>query len=225
MSAGANVIQGCKYREDLLYSYERNLWFEVRDGSISRLGLLPITQALFGKIRRIKLKGEGTVIEPEGVLFMIEGRKFLGNVHSPIGLRILRVNEGVSDNPHRLQIGDYEDGWIYEAEVLDRGSISSLQKWDEISDRVAEDSKRRGLMCFDHVPDHVYAAIGVDCAQVLMVLSDMINSIPPGEVVHVVAEYSPGSDEQLRQWSEFTGNVVLDFRIEQKLAHVLIKKT
>lgn len=217
------VINGCKIRKDMLYSYENHLWFEPLSNSHYRIGLLPTTQHHFGKIRYLRLKDPGIVIESGKPLMMLEARRFMGHVHSPLTVRIHGRNDQLSEEPHVAQEDPFGRGWVYEVEVLDEFH-GVLEGWESVAKKVAEDAEKKGLICFEHVPDYVYAAIGIECSQVVMVLSDRLRDIPSGGILHVIAEYDPGSEEQLKAWAELTGNVLLDFRKEKKLAHALIRK-
>jgi len=217
-------VNGCSFREDVYYYVDENLWFEPMHTGFFRVGILPTTQTTYGKIKEIKLKQVGAIVEERRSLALIEARRFLGHIYSPFKVVIKQVNPFIAEKPHVAQERPYADGWLYVVEDIENNAYSKLQKWDEAREKLESEVIKKGVMCFSVVPDYVYAAIGIDCSQVVMILSDKISEIPIDAVLHVVADYDEGAEIQLNNWANITGNEILDFRLEKKIAHALIRR-
>lgn len=218
-------INGCRFRKDILYRPEEHEWAEEIDGGRYRLGVLPTTQATMGKITRTWLKERGVRIDAGRPMATLEAKRFMGHLNAPFTLEIIERNERLHERPSILQEDPYGDGWLYIVRPEDSGEVSkSLKTWSEVRDKLEEEVRRRGIMCFRVAPDYVYAALGIECSQVVMVLSDKVAEIPVGSTLHIIAEYDRDAEAALRSWGVATGNEVLDFRIEKKVAHALVRR-
>ncbi|MCS7146119.1 MAG: hypothetical protein RMJ28_05520 [Nitrososphaerota archaeon] len=217
-------FRGCLFSESDLYFLEEMLWLRPKANKTLLLGVLPITQTLWGKITSIKAKKPGEEVAANRAICFIESRRFTGNVRAPFELRIERINSRIVAEPWKMQEGPGESAWLCEVTALKEGYMSRLRSWSEVRDDVRRMIEERGIVCFKHVPDYVHAAVGIDCSQLLMVLSDRLEGMPEGSVIHIVADYNVGAEKDLERWSQVTGNEVLDFRVEKRLAHALIRR-
>lgn len=217
-------IQACGFSSENLYFLEELLWLRPIQDSVFRVGILPITQKLWGKISSVRVKEPGVEVEANRAICLIESRRFLGNVRAPFDLRIERVNAEAVKQPWILQRGFGEASWLYEVTALKNDYSVKLKSWEEIREEVEKIISEKGIVCFREVPDYVHAAIGIDCSQLLMVLSDKLEGLPDGSIIHIVADYNEGAEKDLEKWSRITGNEVLDFRVEKRIAHALIRR-
>ncbi|MEM0481318.1 MAG: hypothetical protein QXM16_00295 [Nitrososphaerota archaeon] len=215
---------GCSFSSNNLYFLDEMLWMSPIQDRVFRVGILPITQALWGKITSVRVKPPGEEVAANRALCLIESRRFLGNIRAPFDLRIERLNMEAVERPWILQRGFGEAAWLCEVAALKGDYLAKLKRWSEIREEVEKMISERGIVCFREVPDYVHAAIGIDCSQLLMVLSDKLEGVPEGSIIHVVADYNEGAERDLEKWSQITGNEVLDFRVEKKLAHALIRR-
>jgi len=217
-------IYGCIFRRDDLYSLEDMLWFRRLPSGTLLAGLLHLTQALWGKISVIRPKPPCTLVEEGRALFFVEARRYVGNVRSPFRVRVLKVNPEAEKRPWAMQRGPDEDSWVCEVALEEPGHLARLKGWDRVREEVRRLIGERGVVCFREVPDYVHAAVGIECSQLLMVLADRLEGLPEGALIHVLADYNPGAEKDLEKWSLVTGNEVVDFRVEGRLAHALIRK-
>ncbi len=217
-------IRGCGFSSESFYFLEEMLWLSPIRGRVFRVGILPITQTLWGKITSVRVKQPGEEVAANRALCLIESRRFLGNIRAPFDLRIERLNTEAVERPWILQRGFGEAAWLYEVAALRDDCLTKLKRWSEVRDEVERMISEKGIVCFREVPDYVHAAIGIDCSQLLMVLSDRLEGLPEGSIIHIVADYNEGAERDLEKWSRITGNEVLDFRVEKKLAHALIRR-
>lgn len=217
-------LNGCTFSDSDLYFLEEMLWLRQTGAKSLLIGILPITQTLWGKIKSIKPKQPGEIIHGGRALCFIESRRYMGNIRAPFDLQIQRVNQTSVERPWTLQTSQGEYGWLCEVTALTDDFLDRLTRWADIHAEVKKIVNERGVICFKEVPDYVYAAVGIDCSQLLMVLSDKLEGMPEGSIIHVVADYNEGAERDLEKWSKVTGNEVLDFRVEKRLAHALIRR-
>src|SRR2546427_212241 len=67
------------------------------------------------------------------------------------------------------------------------------------------------------------AAIGIECAAILVKLNELLTQVRVGEVVHLVTD-DPTSPIEMVRWSDQTGQPVIDERREGNLFHFLVRK-
>ncbi|MCS7117866.1 MAG: hypothetical protein NZ957_03670 [Thaumarchaeota archaeon] len=219
----ALVVNGCTLIKKALYDPGNESWYVDEDG-VLKLGLLPTTQFKWGKITTIIPKPVGTVVEEGRSLAFIEAKKFVGHVTANFKVEIVEVNAELSNTPHLPQSDPYGRGWIARLKPLGGNYLERLKPFNEVAEALLGEIKGRGIVCFKEVPDIVMAAIGVECSQALIVLSDAIKQVPSGQVIHLVAEADEGSEREVRSWSRITGNQILEFIMEGRLAHALIRR-
>jgi len=69
----------------------------------------------------------------------------------------------------------------------------------------------------------------MECSQLIIILSDIMSQFPLNSIIHIVADYNPGSEHELLEWEKVTGHKVLEVFIEKittkGLIHGLIQKT
>jgi TusA-related sulfurtransferase len=79
------------------------------------------------------------------------------------------------------------------------------------------------VRCFQAYPDYELWEIGVECAAVLVKLSELMQRCAVGEVVHVVSD-DPTADIEMVRWSDQSGQAVLESRPEGNLMHFIVRK-
>ncbi len=218
-------LAGCTFPRDAYYFLESFLWLsEIGVGRL-RVGVLQVTQTLWGKIVSIRPKPAGSTVEAGRSICFVESRRFMGHLAAPFSLRIDEVNRAVAENPALLQRPPREDNWLCSVSPLEGGYADRLMSWEEARSVLEEMISSRGIVCFDEPPDYVYAALGIDCSQLLMVLSDKIEEYPRGALIHVVADYNQGAERDLEKWGEITGNEVLGYRVMGRIIHALVRSS
>lgn len=222
-------LYGCYLPLDYMYDIENTVWIRLLNDNLCELGLLPVTQVTMGKIKDLKVKSAGSIIQRGQPLLSIEARKFLGYVYSPFTGVIENVNQFVINEPWRAQTIDYKNNWILKMKLQDPNELSHVSN-STIAIKYFEDFiKRHNIVCFKIPPDYVYPAIGIECSQLIITLSDIMNQFPLNSTIHIVADYNPGSERELLEWEKVTGHKVLEIFIEKintkGLIHGLIQKT
>ncbi|MEN3047839.1 MAG: hypothetical protein ABDH63_03550 [Candidatus Caldarchaeales archaeon] len=217
------VVNGCALPRRALYDLENESWY-MEEGDIMTVGVLPTTQTKWGKVTSVRPKPPGTVVEEGRSIAFVEAKKFVGHVNARFRAEVVDANRELLEVPHLCQSDPYNRGWIAKLRPLEAGYRERLRTFGEVAEALSEEIRSRGIVCFKEVPDVVMAALGVECSQALLVLADAIRQVPPGQVIHLVAEADENAEREVRAWSRITGNELLEFVLEGRLAHALIRR-
>jgi glycine cleavage system H protein len=105
-------VGGYELREDLHYWSHGQTWAKLEpDGNI-RVGPTDLAGQLAGKIRFIRIKPKGRVIDQGKGMATLETGKWVGPMEAPISGTIVEVNRSLRRNPQALNKDPYGEGWI-----------------------------------------------------------------------------------------------------------------
>ena len=219
------IINNCKFADDVLYDVGDSTWARFDEDGAATVGIDTVLSWLGGPINSVSFKQVGTVVEKGKALGAIESPRHFDTVRSPIGGRILQVNDKIAGSPLLLNRDPYGEGWFARLEPLDKRKDAAMLKSPasargELQARVVE----LRIRCFAEFPDHEMYEIGTECSAVLVRLDEALSKSPAGTVVHLVSD-DPSSEVEMTRWSDRTGNPVLETRREGNLVHYVVKKT
>ena len=216
-------VDFCEFPDDLLYDFENNVWGRKENGNIV-LGITSIHSALAGKLTKVIIKPVGSVVTKTRNVATIESLRYFGAVRTPFSCRITAINEALQLRPKLANDYPYTDGWFVKLQptALDK-------EMQSLSSPLGEEEKIRSIIhnlrvkCFTAYPDYELWEIGVECAAVLVRLSELIERCGVGEVVHVVSD-DPTADIEMVRWSDQSGQAMLESRTEGNLMHFIVRK-
>ena len=96
---------------DLTYTNEHEWLRQEEDGSIT-IGITDHAQGALGDLVYVELPEIGQDVASGGEMAVVESVKAASDVYAPISGSILAVNEGLSDDPEKINADPYGDGWI-----------------------------------------------------------------------------------------------------------------
>lgn len=217
-------IDFCDFPDDLLYDFDYNVWVrKEKDGHVV-LGITSIHSALAGKLTQVNIKPVGSVVAKMQNVATIESLRYFGAVKTPLACRISAINEALQLKPKLANDYPYSDGWFAKLQPtsLDR-EIQSLSSPLGAEEKIQSIIHNLRVRCFKAYPDYELWEIGVECAAVLVRLSELIERCAVGEVVHVVSD-DPTADIEMVRWSDQSGQAVLQSRTEGNLTHFIVRK-
>ena len=217
-------VDFCEFPDDVLYDFDNNVWVrKEKDGHVV-LGITSIYSALAGKLTKVTIKPVGSVVAKTQNVATIESLRYFGAVKSPLPCRIIAINEALQLKPKLANDYPYSDGWFAKLQPTPlNGEVQGL------SSSLGAEAKIRSIIhnlrvrCFKAYPDYELWEIGVECAAVLVRLSELIERCAVGEVVHVVSD-DPTADIEMVRWSDQSGQAVLESRAEGNLIHFIVRK-
>jgi len=217
-------IDYCEFPEDVLYDLDNNVWVKLVSQNRVRLGITSVHAALAGKLDSVKLKPVGAALTRSQSVASIESIRFFGVVRTPLTGTLTLVTESLVTQPKLANDFPYTTGWFAEIDSkLDPNEMASLLNLNAAKDKIRAQIGELRVRCFKAFPDYEMWEIGVECAAVLVRLSELVERVKVNEVVHVVSD-DPTADIEMERWSDQTGQAVLESRSEGKLTHFIVKK-
>jgi glycine cleavage system H protein len=112
------VIEGLKYTE----THE---WIRI-DGNYAIIGITDHAQSELTDIVFVELPEIGKEIKKGEELCIVESVKSVSEIYSPIGGKVVKVNNLLEDSPEMINESPYDKGWLIELEIKDKSEIDSL---------------------------------------------------------------------------------------------------
>jgi glycine cleavage system H protein len=109
----------CPIIYERLLCSPHHIWAMVTpDGNI-RLGLSDYAQEHLKGITNLHTELVGRNVSRDKPFGLIETWMFTFNLYSPVSGKIIRINKALADDPSRINIDSYNDGWIAEIKPND----------------------------------------------------------------------------------------------------------
>jgi len=94
------------------YYHNGHAWAKLEEKDVVKLGLDDLTQKVIGKVEAIEIPPVGDSISQGKVAWKLyHGKRKLGQL-SPLGGRVIEVNEKLKEDPSLINQSPYEEGWI-----------------------------------------------------------------------------------------------------------------
>jgi glycine cleavage system H protein len=97
--------------EDLRYTSEHEWLRQEEDGSVT-VGITDHAQSALGDLVYVELPEVGQELEVGEEMAVVESVKAASDVYSPISGLVLEINVDLADEPEKINIDPYGDGWI-----------------------------------------------------------------------------------------------------------------
>lgn len=115
--------------EHLKYSEEHE-WLRL-DGDTAIIGITYFAQDSLGDVVFVELPEVGSDVKQFEKMGEIESVKAVSDLYSPIGGRVVEINESLADSPELVNDSPYEDGWMIKVEMADDSEIERLMNASE----------------------------------------------------------------------------------------------
>lgn len=104
----------CPIIYERLLCSPHHIWAMVTPEGNIRIGLSDYAQEHLKGITSLHIEPAGCKISKDKPFGLIETWMFTFNLYSPVSGKILKTNESLIDDPSRINIDSYNDGWITE---------------------------------------------------------------------------------------------------------------
>lgn len=108
---------------DLKYA-KTHEWAKI-EGENALIGISDHAQHAMGDIVFVELPEIGSVLKAGDVLGVVESVKAVSDVYTPIGGKILEINEEIIDAPEKINEDPYAS-WMIKLEITNKEEIESL---------------------------------------------------------------------------------------------------
>ena len=124
--------------EDLKYSEEHE-WLRM-EGDNAVIGITHFAQDSLGDVVFVELPEVGSDVGQFEKMGEIESVKAVSDLYSPVGGKVVEVNESLNDSPELVNDSPYEEGWMIKVEVSDGSDIDRLMSASEYGALVESES-------------------------------------------------------------------------------------
>ncbi len=123
----------CKYTEE-------HEWICLEDGGVGRVGITEYAVSQLGDIVYLDLPAPGTDVAQSKKMGEIESVKAVSDFFSPVGGRVIEVNQAAIDNPKLVNDDPYGAGWLLKVKLGDVSEMDSLldsEQYDRLVARMS----------------------------------------------------------------------------------------
>lgn len=121
---------------DLMYTREHEWLRREDDGSVT-IGITDHAQAALGDLVYVELPEVGQDLDSGGDMAVVESVKAASDVYAPISGAVVAVNEELGDDPEKINVDPYGDGWIVRmqpSEAIDESALLAPNDYQTLID-------------------------------------------------------------------------------------------
>ena len=118
--------------------HKEHTWAKI-SGNRALVGITDHAQESLGDIVFIELPEVDSSVEAGVDVAEIESTKATASVISPLSGRITRINEDLDDSPEIINEAPYDNGWIFELELLDAAEAEDMMDSSDYARFVEEE--------------------------------------------------------------------------------------
>ncbi|MGI8572720.1 MAG: glycine cleavage system protein GcvH [Solirubrobacteraceae bacterium] len=112
------------YPEDLLYHPEHD-WARL-DGEHATFGVTWFAQDALGEVVFFDPPKVGAEVRKDEPYTEVESVKAVSDVVAPLSGEIVEVNDGLEQNPDKINEDPYGEGWLVKVKLADNSETDSL---------------------------------------------------------------------------------------------------
>lgn len=123
---------------DLLYTDDHE-WLRREDDGNVTVGITDHAQAALGDLVYVELPELEQSVDSGGDMAVVESVKAASDVYAPIDGVVVAVNAELADDPEKINVDPYGDGWIVKLkpnDALDEGSLLTPDAYQSLLDEV-----------------------------------------------------------------------------------------
>jgi glycine cleavage system H protein len=113
-----NIPSELKYTKD-------HEWIKI-DDDIATVGITDFAQGELGDIVYVEVETLDETLEVEEVFGTVEAVKTVSDLFLPLSGEIIEFNEGLEDEPEKVNTDPYGDGWMIKIKFSDASQIDNL---------------------------------------------------------------------------------------------------
>jgi len=113
-----NLPSELKYTKD-------HEWIRI-DGDIATVGITDFAQSELGDIVYVEVETLDETLDQEEVFGTVEAVKTVSDLFLPLSGEIIEFNEGLEDEPEKVNSDPYGEGWMIKIKISDASQIDSL---------------------------------------------------------------------------------------------------
>jgi len=111
--------------QELFYTVDHE-WIRV-EGDVGTVGITDYAQKALGDITFVDLPQVGQEVARGNEACAVESCKAAVSVYAPAGGRIVEVNAALADDPGKINLDCYGEGWLYKLALASKAELSKLK--------------------------------------------------------------------------------------------------
>lgn len=123
---------------DLKY-IETHQWVRVADDGTAKVGITDFAQDQLGDVVHLDLPETGVQVTGGEEAGVAESVKSASDIFSPVTGEVIAINEGLEDEPERVNEDPYGEGWLFQVRLADEGELTGLMDAEAYVEMIAEE--------------------------------------------------------------------------------------
>ncbi len=113
-----NIPAELKYTKD-------HEWVKIEDDTIT-VGITDFAQSELGDIVYVEVETVDETLEADEVFGTVEAVKTVSDLFLPVSGEIIEFNEGLEDEPEKVNTDPYGEGWMVKVKFSDASQLDNL---------------------------------------------------------------------------------------------------
>ncbi len=109
-----------------------------QDGEVIVVGITDFAQSQLGEVVFVELPDVGREVAQGEEAAVVESVKAAGEVKAPVAGTVVEVNEGLADEPEKVNEDPAGEGWFYKIKPTDEAQLAELLDESGYQSMVAE---------------------------------------------------------------------------------------
>ncbi|NOR41360.1 MAG: glycine cleavage system protein GcvH [Gammaproteobacteria bacterium] len=116
----SNIPSHLKYTE----SHD---WVDADENGNARIGISDHAQAALGDLVYVELPTVGDELSQGDACAVVESVKAASDIYTPVSGTVIAINEDLDADPAIINSDPYNDGWLFELELIDTEALEGLK--------------------------------------------------------------------------------------------------
>jgi len=109
-----------------LYYTEAHEWVSPDGDGSARIGISDHAQEALGDLVFVELPAVGDEISQGDPCAVVESVKAASDIYAPVSGKVMAINEDLDADPAIINSDPYDDGWLFELELIDDAELDGL---------------------------------------------------------------------------------------------------
>ena len=127
----SNIPTHLKYTE----SHE---WVNADEDGIALIGITDHAQEALGDLVFVELPAVGDEVSQGDPVAVVESVKAASDIYTPVSGTIIAINEDLDGDPAIINSDPYNDGWLFEIELIDTEELEGLKDAEAYEESLEE---------------------------------------------------------------------------------------
>ncbi len=106
---------------------ESHEWVDANDEGNARIGISDHAQEALGDLVYVELPTVGDELSQGDACAVVESVKAASDIYTPVSGKVIAINEDLDADPAIINSDPYNDGWLFELELLDTEELEGLK--------------------------------------------------------------------------------------------------